>query len=109
MSSTNVTRRAVLDRSLQLPAAGVALWALSACGEGEQKIVCAGPNNLTFAENSLRQASHYVEEAPDPTKSCTQCSFFKPVDAGSICGPCEIFVGPVNARGHCDSFAVKPA
>ena len=69
----------------------------------------AGPNNLTFSENSLRQASHYAEEAPDPKKNCTGCGFFTPGENASPCGKCEIFLGPVNARAHCDSWAEKKA
>jgi len=98
-----------MTRTAQLSALGAAGWALSSCGEGENKVVCAGPNNLTMAENSLRKASKYVEEAPDAAKNCLGCGFFQADPANATCGKCEIFIGPVNARGHCDSWAAKTA
>lgn len=109
MDQPLIARRDLLNRGLQIPAAGVALWTLSACGEGEQQIVCAGPNNLTFAENSLRQASHYVEKSPHADKDCSKCGFYSAGEAGNVCGKCEIFVGPVNLAGYCDSYALKQA
>ena len=104
-----LSRRALLSRGVQWPVAGAALVTLAACGEQEKVVVCAGPNNLTFAENSLRQASHYAEKAPDPTKDCSTCGFFNADEAGGTCGKCEIFVGPVNTKGHCDSYSKKAA
>jgi len=109
MNDTVISRRALLGRGLHLPAAGAALWALSACDQQPKIEACAGPNNLTLSENSLRQASHYVEQAPDPAKTCAGCGFFTPDEAGGRCGKCEIFLGPVNAAGHCDSWAAKQA
>jgi High potential iron-sulfur protein len=108
MSEQIFSRRFVLGRGLQVSGLGVAAWALSGCDQAEKVAACAGPNNLTFSENSLRQASHYVEEAPDPAKNCTNCGFFT-AEAANPCGKCEIFIGPVNARGHCDSWAEKKA
>lgn len=105
-----LSRRALLGRSLHIPAVGAAVWALSACDQGGPKVeACAGPNNLTFSENSLRQASHYVEQSPDPAKDCTGCSFFSVGEGDGRCGKCEIFIGPVNAKGYCDSWAAKTA
>ena len=109
MDKNHISRRAILNRGWQVPVLGIAAWGLSACDQGEKKTVCAGPNNLTFSENSLRQASHYAEEAPDPKKNCTGCGFFTPGENASPCGKCEIFLGPVNARAHCDSWAEKKA
>jgi hypothetical protein len=100
------SRRTVLSGSLQATAAAVVL---AACDQGPKVEACAGPNNLTFSENSLRQASHYVEQAPDPAKNCTGCGFFTADPNGGRCGKCEIFIGPVNAAGHCDSWAAKQA
>lgn len=109
IDQNGVSRRALLSNMAAWPLAGAGVLALTACGEQEKVVVCAGPNNLTFAENSLRQASHYVEKAPDPAKDCSKCGFFKPADGGGACGKCDIFQGPVNIAGHCDSFSVKAA
>jgi hypothetical protein len=107
MSDVRLSRRVLLERGLQLGVVGAAATALAACDQGEKKEACAGPNNLTLSENSLRKASNYVEEAPDPAKNCLGCGFFTPGEGGNPCGKCEIFLGPVNARGHCDSWALK--
>ncbi|MBM3515664.1 MAG: hypothetical protein FJX59_18400 [Alphaproteobacteria bacterium] len=109
MKTKSIARRDALNRGLAVSAGGFALVSLSACGEGEQKVVCAGPNNLTFAENSLRQASHYVEKSPHADKDCLKCGFYTAGEGGNVCGKCEIFIGPVNQAGYCDSFAVKQA
>jgi hypothetical protein len=109
MNEQFLSRRHLLNRGLQVSGLGLAAMALSACDQAEKVAACAGPNNLTFSENSLRQASHYVEEAPDPKKNCTGCGFFAAGEGGNPCGKCEIFIGPVNARGYCDSFAEKKA
>ena len=108
MTDPKFTRRSLLRTGVQLSAAGVALTALNACGEDKPKgTVCADPNALSVAENSLRKASHYVEQAPDPAKNCSGCAFFHAETAP--CGKCELFQGPVNQAGHCDSWAAKPA
>jgi hypothetical protein len=108
MADNKFTRRAVLRHGVQWPAAGMALWALSACGDGRKAVVaCADPNSLSVAENGLRKDRHYVEESPDPTKTCSGCGFFKLDEGGGACGRCEIFQGPANAKGHCDSWAAK--
>ncbi|MSQ87406.1 MAG: hypothetical protein EXR10_11365 [Alphaproteobacteria bacterium] len=109
MNDKFLSRRTVLNRGLQATCLGLAVAALNACDQSEKVAACAGPNNLTFSENSLRQASHYVEEAPDPKKNCLGCGFFTAAEGGNPCGKCEIFLGPVNARGYCDSFAEKKA
>ncbi len=109
MNNQKLTRRSVLEKSAALPVAGVALFALTACGEEKPKgLVCADPNSLSMAENSLRTSAHYVEKSADAAKTCSVCSFFAAGEPPP-CGKCEIFQGPVNAGGHCDSWAKKEA
>ena len=44
MTNSNFTRRSVLRQGSQLTAAGVALFALSACGDDKPKVqACADP------------------------------------------------------------------
>ncbi len=111
MDEQKRTRRNILEQGVRLPVAGAAILALNACGQGEQKpkaIVCADPNSLSMAENSLRQSGHYAEKSPDASKTCSVCNFFTAGDPPP-CGKCEIFQGPVNSGGHCDSWAQKQA
>lgn len=61
------------------------------------------------AESGLRVPLHYVEASPDPAKTCSGCSFFKADGADTpACGMCQIFNGPANPKGHCDSWSKKP-
>ena len=109
MTDSKLSRRTVLEQGVRLPIAGAAVFALSACGDDGPKVAaCADPNVLSMAENSLRQSAHYVEKSPDAAKTCAVCSFFTAGEPPP-CGKCEIFQGPVNAGGHCDSWAKKEA
>jgi High potential iron-sulfur protein len=108
MANVKLTRRAVLGYGVQLSGVGVVIGALSACDNAKKKVVaCADPNSLSDAENSLRKDRHYVEQSPDPTKTCSGCGFFKLDEDAGGCGRCEIFQGPANPKGHCDSWAAK--
>jgi hypothetical protein len=105
-----VSRRKVLRQGLQWPAAGAALLALGACGEGEKKsTACADPNALSVSENQMRKSLNYTEKSADGAKTCAACAFFAAGDTPTACGKCEILQGPVNPAGHCDSWAEKEA
>lgn len=109
-----LSRRSLLGWGLKLPVAGAAVAALGACSGGGSgpaaAAACADASNLTASEASLRQASAYVEKAPDPAKTCAGCTFFTVDPNGGPCGTCQIFVGgPANAQGHCASWAAKAA
>jgi hypothetical protein len=114
-----LSRRSLLGWGLKLPVAGAAAAALGACSGGGggsdpaasgAATACADASNLTASEGSLRQASAYVEKAPDPAKTCAGCTFFTADPNGGPCGTCQIFVGgPANAQGHCASWAAKTA
>jgi hypothetical protein len=67
--------------------------------------VCADPTKLDDGQKSLRNSLNYVEQSPDPSKTCSGCSFFQA--AGDGCGACQIFSGPANDNGHCDSWGAK--
>ncbi len=56
--------------------------------------------------DSLRAALHYIEQSPDTLKVCAGCVYFAAADS-SRCGSCQIFGGPANPKGHCDSWAAK--
>ncbi|MDX2221308.1 MAG: hypothetical protein SFV21_01090 [Rhodospirillaceae bacterium] len=109
MDREPLSRRGAIRAGAQLTAVGTAMWALAACGEQSQALVCADPNKLSVAENSLRKANNYSEKSPDPAKTCSGCGFMPPLAAGATCGKCEIFIGPVNPAGYCDSFSARQA
>lgn len=110
MAEKSLTRRSLLTRASHLPLAVLALTALGACArEDKKRMVCVDPAALTATDKSARAESHYVETASDPTKTCQGCKYFEPDEGGGACGKCNIFQGPANAGGHCDSWSPRQA
>jgi hypothetical protein len=103
-----ISRRTALLRCMQIPIGGSILFGLAACGKNEgSAMVCADPNNMTSAEESLRRTLKYTETSSDPAKICSGCAFFHAAQQAGGCGSCEMFGGkPVNPGGHCDSWSV---
>ena len=104
-----ITRRSVLVRGVQVPAAGFVALTFGACGEKESGIlaeVCADPDLLSKGELSLRESLQYVEVYEDPDQACGKCTYFN-ADENSSCGHCQIFNGPANPNGHCTSWSLR--
>lgn len=102
-----ISRRTVLLRGLQIPVGGSVLLGLGACGSDGGTQVCADPNQMTSAEESVRRTLKYTETSADPAKVCAGCAFFHAPKETGGCGSCEMFGGkPVNPAGHCDSWSV---
>lgn len=100
-----ISRRTILLRCLQLPIGGGVLVELAACGNGSAS-VCADPNAMTSAEESMRRTLQYTENSSDPNKVCAGCEFFDVGPGAGMCGRCEMFDGkPANPGGHCDSWS----
>lgn len=128
-SSNDLTRRDFVTRVLAVGGAGAFLPALiSACGgeerpatpdsdvltpEGEEGQVmaeaCPGFDELTDQDMQLRQALEYVDVSPNATQVCSNCQFYTEPEAGSQCGGCELFQGPVAPGGYCNSWAAQQA
>jgi hypothetical protein len=110
-----ISRRAVLLRGLQVPAAGAFLLGLASCGTGGEHssttaggTVCADPNAMTDAEQSTRKGVGYTEASPNPQTVCGGCAFFHPAATGGQCGTCDVLSGAaVNSHGHCNSWSAK--
>ena len=105
-----ISRRTILKRGLQIPLGSSVLLGLAACGsdsDSSSAMVCADPNMMTSAEESVRRTLKYTEASPDPAAVCASCAFYHaPTQVGG-CGSCEMFGGnPVNPGGHCDSWSV---
>ena len=103
-----ISRRTALLRCIQIPIGGSILLGLAACGSKESNsMVCADPNTMTSAEESVRRTLKYTETSSDPAKTCSDCEFFHAAQETGGCGTCEMFGGkPVNPGGHCDSWSV---
>ena len=88
--------------------AGIAGGLIAACGD--RAPLCANPDELTFSENSIREANNYIETSQHDDKNCLNCSFFKIADGAAggeapRCGQCELFNGPASSYGYCDSWS----
>jgi hypothetical protein len=72
---------------------------------------CSDLSDLSDAEKKQREqmvgSLNYVEESPQAEKNCANCSLYQQEQYGSGCGGCQLFPGPVNAQGYCDSWAPK--
>ena len=104
-----ITRRSVLVRSVQFPAAGFVALTFGACGERQSEVrgeVCADPTVLSQGELSLRESLQYVEIYEDTDQVCGKCLFFT-TGENSFCGQCQIFSGPANPNGHCTSWSLR--
>jgi High potential iron-sulfur protein len=107
-----LNRRSFFRLGLVVSAGVAAGTQLVACSGGKTDSAaasaCAGPDQLSPSDMSLRESNHYVEASADPAKACTACSFFTPATDGGSCGTCQIFTGgPANAQGSCDSWSAK--
>ncbi len=70
---------------------------------------CTDLTGLTDAEIKMRETLQYVGKSPYPDKRCDNCQFWIPAAEGEVCGGCKILKGPINAAGHCTSWAAKQA
>ena len=95
---------------------------LNACGKTEESAPktsapavqqtadpCADLSGVPDDQKQLRVTFEYVPKSPDPEKHCKNCGFWVEPAAGSPCGGCKLFQGPVNPAGYCKSWVIKPA
>ncbi|MEP6549149.1 MAG: high-potential iron-sulfur protein [Gammaproteobacteria bacterium] len=93
-----LSRRVLLHRILLATASlAVAPAALSAAAES-----CVDPSS-----ESLRTSLHYANPSSNSSETCKGCGFFGGDAVKPACGNCQIMSGPVDAGGHCDSWAAK--
>ena len=59
------------------------------------------------ASESLRSSLRYASTTPKTDEPCKRCAFFTADAARTACGNCQIMSGPVDEKGHCDSWAAK--
>ena len=100
------TRREILVGGAGLALAGATLFGASGCGESDP---CVDADSLSTGQASLRASFHYAGSSPHgEAKTCAGCQFFA-AQAGDAngCGTCQILQGPVNGRGHCDSWSAR--
>lgn len=103
-SASGWTRRDVGKLGLGFAAAvgGLAFGGRSARAD-DTKLVTEIPENAAIVTGL-----QYVNEAPDPAKVCSGCVLY--TAGANDRGKCTLFPqGVVAAKGHCISWAAKPA
>lgn len=100
-SDRNSTRRAFLRKGAEVVSAVCVFPIVSHAAESSQS--CIQP-----ASQPLLQSLNYQAVSPDPAKACKGCAFFSADTTSASCGKCMIASGPVDATGHCDSWAARP-
>jgi high potential iron-sulfur protein len=94
-----LTRRRIVQMGMQIASIGaLPLGVMSAK---------AADTCSDAASEGLRTSLHYTAAGPDPAQTCSACAFFSKDDASQACGKCTIMSGPVNPKGHCDSWSAK--
>jgi hypothetical protein len=95
-----LTRRVLLRRILRASASlAIAPAALAAAHAAESCV--------DASSDSLRASLHYSNPSANPSEACKGCGFFSADSGKPACGNCQIMSGPVDAGGHCDSWAAK--
>ena len=109
-----LSRRELLLRGIQVSAGGVTLVALASCSRGAgtgstaRVAACYNPNVADPSQQSLRETQHYMEMSPNPATVCAGCAYGHFGTPAGMCGTCDIYSGgPINARGHCDSWSKR--
>jgi High potential iron-sulfur protein len=90
-------RRILLRRIFQI---GVTVTVLPTALNAVAADSCVSPDS-----DGLRTSLHYANASPKKDELCKACSFFAADPAKTACGNCQIMSGPVDAAGHCDSWA----
>jgi len=120
MSDDKITRRQFVQTAATSAVSAVALGTLlSACKsesggpaekQGEQQpaaLDCSDVSGLADAEKKTRESLGYVEQTPQPGKTCAGCQLYQLPASGTGCGGCTVVKGPINPMGYCNSFVPK--
>lgn len=113
-----VSRRRFLHSLGVFGVGGASGWLLSGCGGGDDSGSssstaaaghCADTSRLSEQEKNRRKqmvkSLQYVENSPKEDKYCSNCQLYVKSEYGSGCGGCQLFPGPVNGKGYCNSWA----
>ena len=79
---------------------------LAACGSDAPATAsaCDGYGTLTETDLATRNALTYIDKGANPAEICSSCRVYNAPAAGSACGGCQLFAGPVLAGGHCSGW-----
>jgi hypothetical protein len=100
-------RRAALRRLSACLIASAVGYISHGYGKESKTPVCINLSALSPAEKRQRRLDNYIENSPDPRKTCSGCSFFIAATEPTACGQCQIFNGPANPKGRCDDWTAR--
>lgn len=108
-----MTRRDCLRLTVFAGAAAVGgAAALQGCGnddKGSKKQAagdCSDVSGLSQADLQTRKAVKYVDETPEPDKTCGNCKLYTPPQGGG-CGSCTVVKGPIAKNGYCTAWVAQ--
>jgi hypothetical protein len=105
MKKTKLSRREMLERTVNLAVVGSMPVLLHACTKPE--FHCTDVSNVGKADLALRQQLEYQDRsAHGDQKNCSNCAFYKAGDQNQ-CGQCTLVRGPIHPLGYCNSWAAK--
>lgn len=70
---------------------------------------CNDLSGVDAADIKQRESLAYVAKSTDPEKNCGNCRFYQEGNQPNGCGGCQLFKGPVNLEGNCNSWFKKDA
>ena len=79
----------------------------SPAASAEASNACNDTTGLTETDLQMRTSVQYVAETPEAAKNCANCLQYIAPAAGSACGGCKLFKGPVAANGYCMVWAAQ--
>lgn len=97
-----VARREFITKGARLGfAAGLAMFHAGCGGTEPSVFTCTDTSGLTPSELKARDALKYVEQSPDPSKTCKNCQLFVKPEQPARCGGCTLAKGPYHPDGYC--------
>lgn len=107
-----MNRRNFLTTSSKLGAAVMfGIFSFTGCNkknndkDTKTKDPCNDLSGLSKEDIALRESYKYVDKTPFPDKNCKNCEFWIEPEEGKQCGTCDLFEGPIHAKGYCDGWS----
>ncbi len=89
-----------------------AILGLPGCGRsggGLKGLSCSDSEVLSDSEKRQRLSFDYVDVSLESSgRNCSQCLFFKLPANTNNCGRCVTVKGPIDGRGHCSLWTLRP-
>jgi len=101
-----LSRRDLLQNAAAL--GGLAVFGAAACSKAPAALNCTDTTGLAAGDISVRTSLAYSDVSTEAGKSCSNCQQFVAASP-TACGTCKVIKGPINPKGYCKSFVLKPS